>query len=48
MKPFLSNAELFAVDLFEAGLGERIENLFVKMLAGKGAVRRTLADTLAS
>ncbi|MDR0764896.1 MAG: mannitol dehydrogenase family protein [Synergistaceae bacterium] len=48
LKPFLSNTGLFAVDLFEAGLGERIENLFVKMLAGKGAVRRTLADTLGS
>jgi fructuronate reductase len=48
LKPFLSNAGLFAVDLFEAGLGERIENLFVKMLAGKGAVRRTLEDVLAS
>ncbi|MDR0652118.1 MAG: mannitol dehydrogenase family protein [Synergistaceae bacterium] len=46
LKPFLSNAGLFAVDLFEAGLGEKIENLFLKMLAGKGAVRRTLADTL--
>ena len=48
LKPFLSNTGLFAVDLFEAGLGEKIENLFVKMLAGKGAVRQTLADTLAS
>jgi fructuronate reductase len=48
LKPFLSNKGLFAVDLFEAGLGERIENLFVGMLDGKGAVRRTLEDTLAS
>jgi fructuronate reductase len=46
LRPFLSNTALFAVDLFEAGLGEKIEGLFVKMLAGKGAVRQTLEDSL--
>jgi fructuronate reductase len=44
LKLFLSNAALFAVDLLETGLGEKIESLFVKMLAGKGAVRKTLVD----
>jgi fructuronate reductase len=46
LRLFLSNTALFAVDMFEAGLGERVESLFVKMLAGKGAVRRTLTETL--
>jgi fructuronate reductase len=42
LRPFLSNPALFAVDLYEAGLGEKIEAMFVKTLAGKGAVLRTL------
>ncbi|MDR1648699.1 MAG: mannitol dehydrogenase family protein [Synergistaceae bacterium] len=42
LRPFLSNPALFAVDLFAAGLGEKIEALFVETLAGKGAVLRTL------
>ena len=46
LKPFLSNTALFAVDLFEAGLGEKVERLFVKMLAGKGSARQTLTDAL--
>jgi fructuronate reductase len=42
LRPFLSNPALFAVDLFEAGLGEKIEAMFVETLAGKGAVLRAL------
>jgi fructuronate reductase len=42
LRPFLSNTTLFAVDLYEAGLGEKIESLFAEMLAGEGAVARTL------
>ncbi|MDR1378109.1 MAG: mannitol dehydrogenase family protein [Synergistaceae bacterium] len=42
LRPFLSNATLFAVNLYQAGMGEKIESLFVKMLAGKNAVRETL------
>jgi fructuronate reductase len=42
LRPFLSNPALFAVDLYEAGPGEKIERLFVKMLAGKNAVFETL------
>ncbi|MDR3230003.1 MAG: mannitol dehydrogenase family protein [Synergistaceae bacterium] len=48
LRPFLSNPALFAVDLCAAGLGEKIEGLFVKMLAGKNAVRETLEATLTS
>jgi len=42
LQPFLSNVTLFAVDLYEAGLGDKIESMFVSMLAGEGAVARTL------
>ena len=44
--PILGNAALFGVNLHEAGLAERVEALFTAMLAGPGAVRRTLHDTL--
>jgi fructuronate reductase len=46
LRPFLKNPTLFAVDLFEAGLGEKIEAFFVRMLAGEDAVARTLAEVL--
>ncbi|MDR1048425.1 MAG: mannitol dehydrogenase family protein [Synergistaceae bacterium] len=46
LRPFLRNPALFAADLFEAGLGEKIEGFFVSMLAGEDAVSRTLAAAL--
>jgi len=42
LRPLLSNVTLFAVDLYEAGLGDKIESMFVEMLAGKKAVAQTL------
>jgi fructuronate reductase len=42
LRPLLTNETLFAVDLYSAGLGEKIESLFVEMLAGKNAVANTL------
>lgn len=47
LKPILSNASIFGVDLWEAGLGEKIERIFVEELAGKGAVRAALQKYLA-
>lgn len=38
----LSNSSIFGVDLYEIGLGSKIEGMFYEMLAGAGAVRRTL------
>ncbi|MFL6556029.1 MAG: mannitol dehydrogenase family protein, partial [Bacillus sp. (in: firmicutes)] len=38
----LSNEAIFGVNLYEIGLGEKIESMFYDMLAGTGAVRRTL------
>ena len=42
LQPILSNANLFGVDLYEAGLGELTESYFAELVAGKGAVRATL------
>ncbi len=38
----LSNTSLFAVDLCEAGLEDKIEKMFCELIAGPGAVRATL------
>jgi fructuronate reductase len=38
----LSNEKLMAVDLYEVGLGEKIEGYFKEMIAEEGAVRKTL------
>lgn len=42
LRPLLSNAGIFGVDLYEVGLGERVEEYFGELVAGKGAVRATL------
>ena len=42
----LSNETLFGTNLVKAGLAPRIEEMFSQMLAGKGAVRRTLIQYL--
>ncbi len=42
LQPILSNAKIFGVDLYEAGLGELVESYFRKLVAGPGAVRATL------
>ena len=47
LKGILSNAALFGTDLCAAGLCEKIEAMFVDMLAGKDAVRATLKKYLA-
>lgn len=46
LKDILSNANIFGVDLYQAGLGEKIETMFVEELAGPGAVRATLKKYL--
>ena len=47
LRPILSNTSIFGIDLYEAGIGERIEEIFREEIAGKGAVRRTLEKYLA-
>ena len=43
----LSDARLFGVDLAAAGLAEKVKDDFRQMLAGPGAVRKVLSQTLA-
>lgn len=43
----LSNEAIFGIDLYQAGLGERIEGYAAELLAGPGAVRATLKKYLA-
>ena len=37
-----SRDDIFGVDLYKAGLGDRIEGMVRELFAGKGAVRKTL------
>lgn len=47
LRPILSNAAIFGVDLYEVGLAETVETMFAEMLTGPGAVRETLRKHLA-
>ena len=42
LKQLYSRADVFGLDLYEAGLGQRIEQMAAELFAGPGAVRRTL------
>jgi fructuronate reductase len=42
LEPILSNPSIFAVNLYEAGLGERVEACFAELVSGPGAVRAVL------
>lgn len=44
--PILSNEHLFGSNLYSAGIGDKIEEMFRKQLAGPGAVRQTLKEYL--
>ncbi len=47
LKPILSNANIFGVDLYQAGIGDTVEAMFLEEIAGVGAVRATLKKYLA-
>ena len=42
LAPILSDKSIFAVNLYEAGLGEKVERYFEELVAGPGAVAETL------
>ena len=44
--PILSDVKLFGLDLYEVGLGEKIENYFMELIKGEGSVRDTLRKYL--
>ncbi len=46
LAPILSDAALFGMDLYECGLAPKVEEMFLHMLAGEGAVRDTLRHYL--
>lgn len=46
LKPILSNESLFGSNLYEVGLGEKVEEYFKELIAGKKAVRETLKKYL--
>ena len=48
LQPVLSNAEIFAVDLYEAKLAALVEEYFAQMISSVGAVRATLKAVLSS
>jgi fructuronate reductase len=42
LKPILSNSAYFGVNLYDSNLGTRVEELFTRMIAEPGAVKKTL------
>lgn len=42
LRSFLSNPELFAVDLYQSGAGQKVEAMFREMIQGPGAVKETI------
>lgn len=46
LNPVLHNQEIFGCDLYELGLGEKIEHMFCEQVAGPGAVRATITSYL--
>jgi len=46
LKSILSDEKIFAVNLYEVGLGNIVEDYFSRLIAGKGAVRKTLQEVL--
>ncbi len=48
LEPILSDEKLMGMNLYEAGLGERVEGYFRELISGRGAVRATLKKYLKS
>jgi fructuronate reductase len=46
LKPILSNGSLFGLNLYDVGLGEKIERYFKELVSGNNAVRTTLQKYL--
>ena len=42
IRPIMENAKIFGVDLFEAGMADKVYGYFKELIAGPGAVRKTL------
>lgn len=46
LRPILADPSVFAVNLYEAGIGEKVEEMFTELASGKGAIRATLKKYL--
>lgn len=46
LRPILSNANIFGVDFYAAGIGDKIEAMVREEISGPGAVRKTLIHFL--
>ncbi len=46
LQKILSNENIFGINLYKVGLGEKIEQMFLEEIAGVGAVRKTLKKYL--
>lgn len=46
LRKILSNPAIFGLDLYQAGLGNKIEEMFVELISGPKAVRNTLVKYL--
>ena len=42
LRSYLSNESIFGIDLYKAGLGEKIEGYFAEMIAGSGSALQTI------
>ncbi|MDD2406756.1 MAG: mannitol dehydrogenase family protein, partial [Sphaerochaetaceae bacterium] len=48
LKDLLSRADIFGVDLYKHGLGEKVERMFTQLIEGPLAVANTIKEYLAS
>lgn len=46
LRPLLSNETIFSVNLYEAGLADKVERYFEDLVKGEGAIRATLKKIL--
>ena len=42
LRPIMENSSIFGVNLYEAGLAEKVLTMFCEMMKESGAVRKTL------
>lgn len=47
LKEILSNANIFGIDLYKAGIGDLVEEMFLEEIQGPGAVRKVLKKYMA-
>lgn len=48
LQPILTNKSIFGNNLYEIGLGQKVEDYFKLLIASKGAVRKTIHETVQS